>query len=155
MKFFILKDLNILIIVVFLFRGEIMIKEFKKFISKGNVIDLAVGVIVGAAFNKIVTSLVENILMPLIGVISGGLNFTSLSITIGKSVINYGTFIQNIIDFFIVAFSIFVLVKTVNKLTHKKEMEKSKKPSEEILLLTEIKNELIKQNKKISKFNKK
>ena len=127
-----------------------MIKEFKKFISKGNVVDLAVGVIVGAAFNKIVTSLVENILMPLIGIISGGLDFTSLSITVGDSIINYGMFIQNVIDFFIVAFSIFIFVKTINKLTHKKEQEEKKKPSEEVVLLGEIKNELVKQNKKVS-----
>lgn len=132
-----------------------MIKEFKKFISRGNVIDLAVGVIVGAAFNKIVTSLVENILMPLIGVISGGLDLTSLSFTIGSSIINYGIFVQNIIDFFIVAFSIFILVKTVNKLSHKKEVEEKKKTPEDIILLTEIKDELVKQNKKVSKLLKK
>lgn len=134
---------------VSLSRGDKVIKEFKKFISRGNVIDLAVGVIVGAAFNKIVTSLVENILMPLIGGISGGLDFTSLSFTIGSSVISYGKFIQNVIDFFIIAFSIFMLVKAVNKLTHKKE-EKKKTP-EDIMLLTEIKDELVKQNKKVSK----
>ena len=93
-----------------------MLKEFKEFISKGNVVDLAVGVIIGGAFGKIVTSLVNDIIMPLIGVIIGGINFTNLSIKIGESVIAYGSFIQNIIDFLIIAACIFVFVKFVNKL---------------------------------------
>ena len=88
-----------------------MLKEFKEFISKGNVVDLAVGVIIGGAFGKIVTSLVNDIIMPLIGVIIGGINFTNLSIKIGESVIAYGSFIQNIIDFLIIAACIFVFVK--------------------------------------------
>lgn len=127
-----------------------MIKEFKEFISRGNVLDLAVGVIIGGAFNKIVSSLVDNILMPLIGLIIGGVDFSSLSFKIKDATIAYGLFIQNIVDFLIVAFTIFMVVKAVNKLMHKKEKkeEAPKGPSEEVLLLTEIKNELVKQNKR-------
>ena len=127
-----------------------MIKEFKEFISRGNVLDLAVGVILGGAFNKIVTSLVDNILMPLIGLIIGGVDFSSLSFKIKDATIAYGLFIQNIVDFLIVAFTIFMVVKAVNKLMRKKEKkeEAPKGPSEEVLLLTEIKNELVKQNKR-------
>lgn len=127
-----------------------MIKEFKEFISRGNVLDLAVGVIIGGAFNKIVSSLVDNILMPLIGLIIGGVDFSSLSFKIKDAEIAYGLFIQNIVDFLIVAFTIFIVIKAVNKLMRKKEKkeEAPKGPSEEVLLLTEIKNELVKQNKK-------
>ncbi len=127
-----------------------MIKEFKEFISRGNVLDLAVGVIIGGAFNKIVTSLVDNILMPIIGLIIGGVDFSSLSFKIKDATIAYGLFIQNIVDFLIVAFTIFMVVKAVNKLMRKKEKkeEAPKGPSEEVLLLTEIKNELVKQNKR-------
>jgi len=127
-----------------------MIKEFKEFISRGNVLDLAVGVIIGGAFNKIVSSLVDNILMPLIGLIIGGIDFSSLSFKIKDATIAYGLFIQNIVDFLIVAFTIFMVIKAVNKLMRKKEKkeEAPKGPSEEVLLLTEIKNELVKQNKR-------
>lgn len=128
-----------------------MIKEFKEFISRGNVLDLAVGVIIGGAFNKIVTSLVDNILMPLIGLILGGIDFSSLSFKIKDATIAYGLFIQNIVDFLIVAFTIFMVVKAVNKLMRKKEKKEEAAPagpSEEVLLLTEIKNELVKQNKR-------
>ena len=130
-----------------------MLKEFKEFISKGNVVDLAVGVIIGGAFGKIVTSLVNDIIMPLIGVIIGGINFTNLSIKIGESVIAYGSFIQNIIDFLIIAACIFVFVKFVNKLTNlnkveAKEEQKKEEPkvAEDIKLLTEIRDLLKKQN---------
>ena len=128
-----------------------MIKEFKEFISRGNVLDLAVGVIIGGAFNKIVSSLVDNILMPLIGLIIGGIDFSSLSFKIKDATIAYGLFIQNIVDFLIVAFTIFMVVKAVNKLMRKKEKKEEAAPagpSEEVLLLTEIKNELVKQNKR-------
>lgn len=127
-----------------------MIKEFKEFISRGNVLDLAVGVIIGGAFNKIVSSLVDNILMPIIGLIIGGVDFSNLSFKIKDATIAYGLFIQNIVDFLIVAFTIFMVVKAVNKLMRKKEKkeEAPKGPSEEVLLLTEIKNELVKQNKR-------
>ena len=129
-----------------------MLKEFKEFISKGNVVDLAVGVIIGTAFGKIVTSLVNDIIMPLIGVIIGGINFTNLSVKIGESVIAYGAFIQNIIDFLIIAACVFAFVKFVNRLTNlnKKEVEEPKKEepkiAEDIQLLTEIRDLLKKQN---------
>lgn len=129
-----------------------MIKEFKAFISRGNVVDLAVGVIMGGAFGKIVTSLVNDIIMPLVGVVLGGVDFTSLSITIKDSNIMYGSFIQNIVDFLIVAICIFVMVKIVNKLNSfqkKKEEVKPKeehKKSDEVVLLEEIRD-LLKKNK--------
>lgn len=115
--------------------------EFKKFIARGNVMDLAVGVIMGSAFGKIVSSLVDDILMPLIGMIIGGIDFSNLSITIKDANIKYGMFIQNAIDFLIIAFCIFLIVKFVNKLTHKQE-EKPAPPvkSSEEKLLEEIRD---------------
>ena len=98
-----------------------MLKEFKKFIARGNVLDLAVGVIVGGAFSSIVTSLVNNIFTPIIGLIVGGVDFSSLSKTFRDTKIMYGAFIQSVIDFLIVAFCLFIVVKAVNKVTHKKE----------------------------------
>lgn len=126
--------------------GKNMFKEFKKFIARGNVIDLAVGVIVGSAFGNIVTSIVDDVLMPLIGIIIGGLDFSNLKITIGEAEIKYGNFIQNVVDFLIVAFCIFILVKIVNKITHKKEEQTTEKPvkSAEVILLEEIRD-LIKE----------
>lgn len=118
-----------------------MIKEFKKFIARGNVIDLAVGVIIGGAFGKIVTSIVNDVLMPLIGVIIGGIDFTGLSFKIGEAEIKYGNFIQNVIDFLIVAFCIFILVKIVNKITHKEEKkEEAPTKPDDIALLEEIRD---------------
>lgn len=140
-----------------------MLNEFKKFISKGNVVDLAVGVVIGGAFSKIVSSLVNDIIMPLIGVIIGGIDFTNLSLKVGDATINYGMFIQNIIDFLIISFCIFLVVKALNTLDEmtKKKIEKLKKEekvekkeepvSEEILLLREISNSLKKQNKNVKK----
>ncbi len=133
-----------------------MIKEFKEFVSKGNVIDLAVGVIIGGAFGKIVSSLVDNILMPLIGLLLGGINFSDLSVKINDTVLNYGLFIQNVVDFLIIALCVFFIVKAVNKLTNltkKKEKEEAKKEekpakSSEVLLLEEIRDLLKKSNKK-------
>ena len=95
-----------------------MIKEFKEFIKRGNVLDLAVGVIVGGAFSSIVSSLVNNILSPILGIILGGIDFSGLSITIKDANIQYGMFIQSVIDFLIVSFCIFLLVKFINKITH-------------------------------------
>lgn len=123
-----------------------MFKEFKKFISKGNVIDLAIGVIIGAAFGKIVTSLVEDIIMPIFGIIIGGFDFTKYNFTIGEAVISYGNFIQNVVNFLIVSFCIFIAIKILNKFKLKTE-KKSK--SEEIVLLTEIRDLL--KKKTISK----
>ena len=126
-----------------------MLKEFKEFISRGNVVDLAVGVIMGSAFGKIVTSLVNDIIMPLVGVIIGGIDFTSLSIKIKDSNIMYGSFIQNIIHFLIVATCIFVIIPMIHKLNNpnKKKEEKTQevKKSDEVLLLEEIRDLLKKE----------
>ena len=92
------------------------VKEFKEFAMKGNVMDMAVGVIIGGAFGKIVTSLVDDVLMPIIGVVTGGVDFNSLVAQVGDAQVKYGTFIQNIIDFLIVAFCIFLMVKAMNKM---------------------------------------
>lgn len=130
-----------------------MLKEFKTFISRGNVLDLAVGVVVGGAFGKIVTSLVDDIIMPLVGLLMGGLDFSNLSIKVGKAKIMYGSFIQNVVDFLIVAFCIFLMVKAFNKLTKKVEAKKAKEKKEEeakkaenIVLLEEIRD-LLKEKK--------
>ena len=122
-----------------------MIKEFKEFINRGNVVDLAVGVIIGGAFGKIVTSLVNDLLMPIIGIIIGGIDFSNLSITYKDSQIAYGAFLQNIIDFLIIAVSIFFFVKLLNKITKKKEEEKEEVKeevvkSEEVILLEQIRD---------------
>src|SRR5271157_2040547 len=93
-----------------------MLKEFKTFIMRGNVMDLAVAVIIGGAFGKIVTSLVDDIIMPLIGLIIGGINFTGLALTIGSAKVTYGNFIQNVVDFLIIAFVIFLMVRAINSL---------------------------------------
>lgn len=124
--------------------------EFKKFISRGNVVDMAVGVIVGGAFGKIVTSLVNDILMPIIGIFLGGLNFSDLVVKVGNVVIAYGSFAQTIVDFLIISFSVFVMIKVVEKLKrkHVEEVNVSKK-SEEVLLLEEIRD-LLKKNFKES-----
>lgn len=130
-----------------------MLKEFKTFISKGNVLDLAVGVIIGGAFGKIVTSLVDDIIMPLVGLLMGGINFSNLSIKVSKAKVMYGSFIQNVVDFLIVAFCIFIVVKAFNKLNAKVEAKKAKekkqeeaKKAENIVLLEEIRD-LLKEKK--------
>ena len=91
-----------------------MLKEFKEFVMRGNVLDLAVAVIIGGAFGKIISSLVDDILMPLIGLVMGGVNFSGLSFTVGDAVVTWGNFIQTIVDFLIVAFVIFLIVKSAN-----------------------------------------
>ncbi|PID04935.1 MULTISPECIES: large conductance mechanosensitive channel protein MscL [unclassified Sporosarcina] len=122
-----------------------MWKDFKEFAFKGNIFDLAIGVVIGAAFGTIVSSLVENIMTPLIGILLGGLDFSTLSYTIGDAAIKYGLFIQSIIDFLIVAGSIFVFLRVLMKLKMKPadivEEEEEEKPldiKEE--LLTEIRD---------------
>lgn len=122
-----------------------ILEEFKKFISKGNVIDLAVGVIIGGAFQKIVTSLVNDILMPIIGIIIGGHDFSNLTLKVKDATINYGVFIQNILDFLIVAFCIFMVIKIFNTIADntknkKKKEEVALKKSNEELLLEEIRD---------------
>lgn len=127
-----------------------MLKEFKEFISRGNVMDMAVGVIIGSAFGKIVSSLVDNILMPFIGILIGGIDFTSLTLKINDAIIAYGVFLQSIIDFLIIAASIFVMMKILNKFEHKKKKEEVKevKKTDEVLLLEEIRDLLKKNTKK-------
>jgi len=93
-----------------------MLKEFKDFVMRGNVMDLAVAVIIGGAFGKIIASLVNDVLFPLIGLVLGGLNFSELSVTVGDAVVKYGAFIQAIVDFLIIAFVVFLMVRTMNRL---------------------------------------
>lgn len=93
-----------------------MLKEFKEFVMRGNVLDLAVAVIIGGAFGKIVGSLVNDILMPLIGLVMGGVNFSELSVTVGEAVIKWGAFVQTVIDFLVIAFVIFLIVKAANSM---------------------------------------
>ncbi len=120
-------------------------KEFKEFIMKGNVMDLAIGVIIGAAFGKIVSSLVENILMPFLGILMQGINFQSFSIKVGEAEIKYGMFMGAIIDFLIIAFVLFLVIKAMNKVK-KSKMEAPAPPapaatmSKEEILLTEIRD---------------
>ena len=127
-----------------------MFKEFKTFVMRGNVMDLAVGVIIGAAFGKIVTSLVNDVLMPLLGILLGKVNFTDLTIKIGSATVKYGMFIQNIVDFLIVAFCIFLMVKLINKVMKKKDddqKEEVKEKNDELKALEEIRDLLKKKNK--------
>ncbi len=120
--------------------------DFKKFISRGNVVDMAVGVIVGGAFGKIVSSLVNDIIMPVIGVILGGLDFSNLVIKVNEATIKYGVFIQTIIDFIIISLCIFMMVKIFEKFK-KQEKEVKPKKSDEVILLEEIRD-LLKSNRK-------
>ncbi|NRD78090.1 large conductance mechanosensitive channel protein MscL [Bacillus sp. BRMEA1] len=118
-----------------------MWNEFKQFAMKGSVIDLAVGVIIGGAFGKIVTSLVQDVLMPIVGLLLGGINFTGLVITVGKSHIKYGQFIQSVVDFFIISFSIFLFIKAINRLRKKDESpNEPDKMDRKEELLTEIRD---------------
>ena len=116
---------------------------FKKFISRGNVVDMAVGVIIGGAFGKIVTSIVNDIVMPLIGIALGKLDFSALSVKIGESEIKYGNFIQTVVDFIIVAFCIFLIIRLFESFK-KKEAEKTEEQpvikSDEAVLLEEIRD---------------
>lgn len=126
------------------------IKEFKEFISRGNVMDMAVGVVVGGAFTAIVNSLVNDIIMPLIGTIVGGIDLSGLVIAVPNSsgedpvTINYGLFIQNIINFLLIAFVVFLVVKAINSFKREKEEQPSAppEPSDEVKLLTEIRDAL-------------
>lgn len=120
-----------------------IVNEFKTFAMRGNVIDMAVGIIIGAAFGKIVSSAVGDMVMPVIGLFVGGLDFTTLSFTVGGSVIKYGNFIQVTFDFCIVAFAVFMLIKGINSLKKKEEAAAPATPpapSAEVVLLTEIRD---------------
>ena len=128
-----------------------MIKEFKEFISKGNVMDMAVGIIIGGAFTAIVTALVESILMPIIGAISGGKSVADMSIMVGNAAIGYGAFLQAIIDFLLIAWVLFMIIKAINKAKAAviKEEEAPAEPEPvpaDIELLTEIRD-LLKERK--------
>jgi large conductance mechanosensitive channel len=122
------------------------VEEFKKFAMRGNVVDLAVGIVIGAAFQKIVTSLVNNIVTPLIGSMMGGLDLTGFKFLVRNVEVTYGVFLQSVIDFIIVAFAIFIAIKVMNKLQQKEndkpEEKKEVEPSEDIKLLREIRDEL-------------
>ena len=140
-----------------------LIKEFKEFAMRGNVIDMAVGVVIGAAFGKIISSLVDDIIMPLIGVATGGMNFTDYKFVIQQAVIdgttqevikpevtlNWGTWVQTIVDFLIVAFCIFIAIKAINQLKRKEAEpapEAAPEPTKEEVLLTEIRDLLKEKN---------
>jgi len=123
-----------------------IISEFKEFALKGNMIDLAVGVVIGSSFNAVVTSIVNDIFMPLVGAIIGGKDFSNLSIKIGESVVKYGALIQNIVNFLIVAVCLFMVVKVMNALRRKKEEpEQEEKKPDDIVLLEEIRDALKKR----------
>lgn len=130
------------------YRGKAkgFLEEFKAFALKGNVIDLAVAVVVGTAFNKIVSSLVENIIMPLFGVVTGGVDFRDLSAQVGDATVTYGVFLQSVVDFLIIALSIFVAIKALRSMERKEEAkpesEKVAEPTEEVKLLREIRDAL-------------
>ncbi len=126
-----------------------MIKEFRDFIMRGNVLDLAVAVILGAAFGAIVTSLTNDILMPLIGIILGGVNFAGLSVTVGGAVLTYGKFIQAIINFLLIAFALFLIIRSINRLMEaRKKTPAAAAPAavpEDVQLLRQIRDLLQQQ----------
>ncbi|HNP64339.1 MAG TPA: large-conductance mechanosensitive channel protein MscL [Woeseiaceae bacterium] len=126
-----------------------MLKEFKEFAMRGNVVDMAVGIIIGAAFGKIVSSLVSDVIMPPIGVLMGSVSFSDLALTLGESgvTVNYGVFIDTVINFLIVALAVFMLIKGINTMKKKEEAKPAEpaKPSNEEALLTEIRDLLAKQ----------
>lgn len=119
-----------------------MWKQFKAFALKGNVLDLAVGVIIGTAFGKIVTSVVNDIIMPLFGLILGGVNLSNLTLTYREAVVSYGVFLQTIVDFTIIAFSIFLFIKLITRFKRKEEAKPTEPPapSNQELLLAEIRD---------------
>ena len=124
------------------------VKEFKEFAMRGNVMDMAVGVIIGGAFGKIVSSLVDDVIMPIIGVVTGGIDFTALSVKVMDAEVKYGQFVQNIVDFLIVAFCIFLMIKAMNSMKKPEapaEPEAAPEPSAQEKLLAEIRDLLAKK----------
>jgi large conductance mechanosensitive channel len=126
-----------------------MLKEFRDFIMRGNVLDLAVAVVIGAALTSIINSLVGDIIMPIIGALIGGLDFSGLSITIGSAAINYGNFLQAVVNFLLIGFTLFLVIKSINSLQKRLEKPKEETPPaavtpEDIVLLREIRD-LLKQ----------
>lgn len=124
-----------------------MLREFREFIQRGNVMDLAVAVIIGGAFGAIINSLIDDIIMPVIGVLLGGVDFTGLSIWVGDAVILYGNFIQAVVNFLVIAFSVFLVVRSYNRLQKEESdtPEEATQPSPDVVLLTEIRD-LLKEN---------
>ena len=124
-----------------------MLKEFKQFALRGNMIDLAVGVIIGGGFNALVNSLVNDIVMPVLGIFTSQITMSDLSVTVGGAVITYGNFIQAVLNFLVMSFIVFCMVKAINRFHRKEEAPKAPpKPSNEELLLTEIRD-LLKERK--------
>jgi large conductance mechanosensitive channel len=128
-----------------------MMSEFKDFAMRGNVVDMAVGIVIGGAFGKIVSSFVSDVLMPPLGIMMGGVDFKDLGVELQAAAgevpavtLNYGSFIQTVVDFIIIAFAIFMVIKAMNKMKKKEEAapEEPKGPSEEVALLTEIRDSL-------------
>ncbi|KAK2701693.1 hypothetical protein QYM36_019655 [Artemia franciscana] len=134
-----------------------MVSEFKEFAMRGNVMDMAVGIIIGGAFGKIITSLVNDMIMPVVGKLMGGVDFSNLFINLGDgdfatlaaaqeagaATLNYGAFIQSAIDFLIIAFAIFMMIRAMNNLSKKEEVEEAPaEPSEDVVLLREIRDAL-------------
>jgi large conductance mechanosensitive channel len=117
-----------------------IVKEFREFAVKGNVMDLAVGVIIGAAFGKIVSSLVEDVVMPVIGTLLGGLDFSTLAFKIGTATLKYGKFLQTCLDFLIIAWAIFLLVKLINRLKREEKAAPPPAPPRQEVLLQEIRD---------------
>ncbi len=130
----------------------VMFKEFKDFITRGNVVDMAVGVIIGGAFTAIVTSLNNNLINPLIGIFIGKLDLSSLTFKVGDATFKYGAFINSLINFVIVAFVVFLLIKLINKLTKNKQ-DSSAGPDQQVVLLSEIRDLLKKDNQDDTKTN--
>lgn len=139
------------------------LKDFKEFAMRGNVVDMAVGVVIGGAFGKIVTSLVNDVIMPVVGVLTGGVNFTDYKLTLHEEVkdaagevieplvtLNWGTLVQNVVDFVIIAFCIFLMIRAMQKMRKKEEAAPAAPPapSAEETLLTEIRDLLKQQNNK-------
>jgi large conductance mechanosensitive channel len=122
-----------------------MLQEFKSFAMKGNVVDLAVGVIIGAAFGKIVASLVEDVIMPVLGTLIGGINFSGLAFVVGSATIKYGKFLQTCLDFVIIAWAIFVAVKLINRLRKEEPAPAPAAPPKQEVLLEEIRDILKKR----------
>ena len=125
-----------------------MWKGFKKFAFQGNIFDLAVAVVIGSAFGAIVTSFVENIITPLVGILAGGIDFTGLSITVGNAEVLYGNFIQSFVDFLIIAFAIFMAIRVLSKFKKKEEKVVEEVIDKQEQLLTEIRDLLKEQNVK-------
>lgn len=129
-----------------------IVNEFREFISRGNVVDMAVGIIMGTAFTAIVNSLVNDVIMPVVGMLCAGVNISELAVTVGSATVKYGAFLQAVLNFLIIAFVIFSMVKCINKMRaavkkNEEKQEEEPKPDPQIELLTQIRDLLEKQDK--------